>query len=308
MFFSRLPVVFPVNDQPVVECKLQQVRGAVTSVTSLLTYSSASFLHPYDLVVDPATGQPQDIYATNPRKITRYAAIPGLKQLDYNPLTDLGLEMTKNQNLQIRMGGSINVVLAPGLNVEAGGYLDQGQAILRGVFPARILIACGLPTTMQRLSQTHPNIIFPNGDMLTESRDISQAYTLRGQLNYNRAFGKHSVMAIGGMEVSRTTLDNNAYPTRFGYNDQAGTFSIFNYADYSAGLYRPDMLYGQSLTAGIGAISFRDTRFTSWYGNASYEFDRRFLVSGSVRLDLTNFFGTDPKFRLQTDMVCRRHV
>ena len=194
------------------------------------------------------------------------------------------------------MGGSINVVLAPGLNVEAGGTWTRGSNFTRSISSKdsyRMRLAYDDATSISDPSKHY----IPNGDMLTESRDISQAYTLRGQLNYNRAFGKHSVMAIGGMEVSRTTLDNNAYPTRFGYNDQAGTFSIFNYADYSAGLYRPDMLYGQSLTAGIGAISFRDTRFTSWYGNASYEFDRRFLVSGSVRLDLTNFFGTDPKFR-----------
>ena len=41
----------------------------------------------------------------------------------------------------------------------------------------------------------------------------------------------------------------------------------------------------------------RDNRFVSWYGNGSYEFDSRYLVSGSVRLDLTNFFGTDSKYR-----------
>ena len=35
----------------------------------------------------------------------------------------------------------------------------------------------------------------------------------------------------------------------------------------------------------------------SWYFNGSYEFNNRYLVSGSVREDLTNFFGTDPKYR-----------
>jgi hypothetical protein len=35
----------------------------------------------------------------------------------------------------------------------------------------------------------------------------------------------------------------------------------------------------------------------SYYGNGSYEYDNRFIASGSIRLDLTNFFGTSPEYR-----------
>jgi len=100
----------------------------------------------------------------------------------------------------------------------------------------------------------------PNGDMLTESRDIRPGIYPERPIELQPGFCKHSVMAIGGMEVSRTTLDNNALPNPvFGYNDQAGTFSIFNYADYSAGLYRPDMVVRSITDSRHGAISFRDT-------------------------------------------------
>jgi TonB-linked SusC/RagA family outer membrane protein len=273
-----------------------QSEAPVRSVTSLLDYTFGSFLHPYDLAVDPVTGDFQNIFATNPRKTDRYALIPGLKTLEYNPLEDLGKEMTKNQNLQIRLGGNVNVILADGLSVEGGGTWTRGNNFTRSIYSKdtyRMRLAYDDGTSVANPTKHY----IPDGDMLTESRDINQSYTLRGQLNYNKTFGKHSVMAIAGTEVSRSTLDNNAYPTRFGYNDQAGTFAIFNYADYSAGLYNADMLAPQTLTAGIGSIGFQDNRFSSFYGNASYEFDRRFLVSGSIRLDLTNFFGTDPKYR-----------
>jgi TonB-linked SusC/RagA family outer membrane protein len=271
-------------------------QAPLTSVTSLLDYSTSALLHPYDLVIDPATGQPQNIFATNPLKTARYAAIPGLKPLDYNPLTDLGLEKTNNETLLIKLGGSINVILADGLSLDAGGTWTRGSNLTRARSSAnsyRMRLAYDDETSISNSSKHY----IPDGDMLNESRNISEDYTLRGQLNFNKTYGKHSVMAIAGTEVSRSTLDNNAYPTRFGYNDQAGTFATFNYADYSAGLYTADMLFPAPLAAGIGSISSRDVRFASFYGNASYEFDRRFLVSGSTRLDLTNFFGTDPKYR-----------
>ena len=64
------------------------------------------------------------------------------------------------------------------------------------------------------------------------------------------------------------------------------------------GVYNSDMIGGSSgFYPKYGSYSLRDSRFVSWYFNGSYEFNNRYLVSGSVREDLTNFFGTDPKYR-----------
>ncbi|MBO9150782.1 SusC/RagA family TonB-linked outer membrane protein [Chitinophaga sp. GCM10012297] len=266
-------------------------------MSDFLNYYSQYIIHPYDLVVDPATGQPQDIYATNLNKVARYDAIPGLKPMNYNPLTDLGQEITRTQNFQFRIGGNINIVLAKGLTLDAGGSWTRGNSFTRSVSGKdsyRMRMGYNDATSVSNPSKHY----IPDGDMVNESRNVNQAYTLRSQLNFSRSFGKHSLIAIAGSEVSRNVQDYNAFPTRFGYSDQAGTFATFNYADYIAGNYNADMLQSSGKpTASIGSIAFRDNRFVSWYANASYEFDRRFLVSGSIRLDQTNFFGTDPRFR-----------
>ncbi|WP_298708189.1 SusC/RagA family TonB-linked outer membrane protein [Chitinophaga sp.] len=262
-----------------------------------LNYYSQFLVHPYDLVVDPATGQPQEIYATNPRKIARYDALPGLKDMSYNPLNDLAQEMTRQQNFQFRIGGNLNILLAQGLSLDAGGSWTRGNSFVRslsGRDSYRMRTGYNDATSSSVPSKHY----IPEGDMLNESRNINQAYTLRAQLNFNRDFGAHSVIALAGTEVSRDVWDNNTLPTRFGYNDQAGTFNTFNYADYIAGNYNSDMLMSAGRpTASIGSMAFRDNRFVSWYANGSYEYGRRFLVSGSIRLDQTNFFGTDPRYR-----------
>lgn len=266
-------------------------------MSDFLSYHSQYTIHPYDLVVDPATGQPQDIYATNPNKIARYDAIPGLKPMNYNPLADLGEEISRSQNFQFRIGGNLNIVLAKGLTLDAGGSWTRGNSFLRNVSGKdsyRMRVGYNDATSVSTPSKHY----IPDGDMVNESRNVNQAYTLRSQLNFSRSFGKHSLIAIAGTEVTRDVQDYNAFPTRFGYSDQAGTFATFNYADYIAGNYNADMLQSTGKpSAGIGSISFRDNRFVSWYANASYEYDYRFLVSGSIRLDQTNFFGTDPRFR-----------
>ncbi|WP_158618153.1 SusC/RagA family TonB-linked outer membrane protein [Chitinophaga lutea] len=263
----------------------------------LLGFSSTALIQPYSQLIDPATGQPQNVFTKNKRKDDRYAAIAGLKPMHYNPLGDLMLETTNSQNLLLRFGGNIQATLLPGLTAEAGGSWSRGYVNSRSVYDKnayRMRLGYNDATSIANPAKHY----IPDGAMVNESRNTSQFYMLRGQLGFNRNFGeKHYVTAIAGMEISQSKLDNNAYPTRFGYNDQAGIFSTFNYADYNAGVYNSDMLGTSRPTASLGAYAYNDNRFVSWYANGSYEFDNRFIVSGSVRLDQTNFFGTDPRYR-----------
>ncbi|MCK7557599.1 SusC/RagA family TonB-linked outer membrane protein [Chitinophaga sedimenti] len=274
-------------------------KSPVRKLNDLLNYYPTSYLHPYDLVVDPATGRYADVFSINPKLAGRFATFSGMKPTNYNPLEDMALETSRTQNLQVRFTGGLNIALARGLTLDAGGSWTRGNAFTRSISSAnsfRMRLAYNGGTSVSNPEKHY----IPDGDMLNESRNVNQAYTLRAQLNYQREFGVHSIIALAGSEITRDVRDFNAYPTRFGYNDQSGTFATFNYADYNAGLYNADMIstIGKpASTVNIGAMEFRDNRFVSWYANASYEYDRRYLLSGSIRLDQTNFFGTDPRFR-----------
>lgn len=272
-------------------------RQPVRTWQDMLGYSSTSLIQPYSLIIDPATGQPQDVFTKNKLKDTRYAGISGLKPLSYNPLEDLALETSNTQNLLVRFGGNIQATILEGLTAEIGGNWSRGNTSSRTVYDKsayRMRLFFDDGTSIANPSKHY----IPEGAMVNDSRGVTQSYMLRGQLGFNRSLGtKHYVSAIAGSEISQIKTDNNAYPTRFGYNDQAGVFSTFNHADYNAGLYNSDMLGTNRPVAGIGSYTFNDNRFVSWYANGSYEYDNRFIFSGSIRLDQTNFFGTDPRFR-----------
>ncbi|MBO9730761.1 MAG: SusC/RagA family TonB-linked outer membrane protein [Chitinophaga sp.] len=263
----------------------------------MLAYTNTSLLQPYDLVVDPETGTPLTLDYKNARKRDRYAGIAGMKPLYYNPLEDLALENTTTKTLQLRLGGSINIKLLEGLNVEAGGSWSRGDMLGRSLYDKnayRVRLWYDDNTSISNPSKHY----VPDGAVVNEDRNFSQSYMFRTQLNFSKLIGsRHRVAAIAGNEISRNTTDNNSLPTRFGYNDQAGTFATFNYADYNAGNYNADKLGVNSPSASIGRYQFQDNRFVSWYANGSYEYDNRFILSGSIRLDQTNFFGTDPRYR-----------
>jgi tonB-dependent receptor len=140
----------------------------------------------------------------------------------------------------------------------------------------------------------------PNGDIVDESRGFGSNWTLRGQIDYNRAFddAKHRVSAIAGAEIRSVKSNTNKYATRVGYNPVSGTFAEVDAYALNNGEYASKMVDSYA-SFGIqpGTLSVSENRFVSYYANASYELLDKYLVSGSIRMDLTNFFGTDPKYR-----------
>lgn len=277
----------------------------VRTAANLLTYSTAmnsnqGLLTPYSLMVDPSTGLPASVAIARPDVISRYAPIQGLKPMTFEPLRDLLLETNTIQNYQARMGATIIVNIIDGLAAEAGGIWTRGSLLNRSLYnvDAYRVRAMYNGATSRTTNSKH---YVPDGSIVNETRNMNEAYTFRGQLSFNRTVGaKHRIMAIAGGEINKDFYDNNAYPTRYGYNEQAGSSVTFNYADYGSGAYTPDYLLStaQLYIPGVASgYTLRDNRFVSMYANGSYEYDSRFLLSGSMRIDQANFFGTNPKYR-----------
>lgn len=276
----------------------QKDNKAVRDWSDLLAYTSSSAIQPYDNLVDPATGTPTTVFSTSTYKIANYQTLAGMKDWTYNPIEDLAKERVNSEDIQTRIGGNLRVNIIEGLNIETGGMWTRGSKVEKTIYDRdayRIRIAYNDATSKENPASHH----FPDGGMIDEWRNVNESWTIRTQINFNRSFmgDKHRVTFLAGNEVRKSTYSNNQLATRVGYNPTAGSFVPVNIKDYNAGIYNADMFMGRAFTLKTGSYNLRDNRFVSWYGNASYEFDSRYLVSGSVRMDLTNFFGTDPKYR-----------
>ncbi|MBQ8502607.1 MAG: SusC/RagA family TonB-linked outer membrane protein [Bacteroides sp.] len=256
-----------------------------------------SYIKPYHTLKN-ADGTLTSIRTNSAAMTELYESVSGLKDMSYNPITDAYDDYTNNSSFSARFNAFLRFKIMEGLTAEVGGNWSRGNSTYKAIAEAdsyRMRLAFNNGTSL-----SNPvNHYVPDGDMINETRYTNENWTVRTQVNFNRTFGKHRITALAGNEVRRITYDNNTYQTRLGYNSTAGSFSPINIKDFKSGTYDSDMLGGNTLsyTLNYGSYSIRDNRFVSWYFNGSYEYDNRYLISGSVREDLTNFFGTDPKYR-----------
>ncbi|RFS19239.1 SusC/RagA family TonB-linked outer membrane protein [Chitinophaga silvatica] len=263
----------------------------------MLDFTNWKVMKPYYNVVDQF-GKPQNVPVTRPDLVDLYNDYGGLKSMEYNPLNDLSISTTKNQAFLARMGASISVDILDGLSGEVGGSWSRGSGILRNMRGANSYYVRSLYNAASSVTNPGKHYL-PEGAILSETRSQSEAYTFRAQANYGKTFNKrHRISVIAGSEINKDLIDNNTAPSRVGYNDQAGTFATFNYLDFNSYAYQTDFLFpdGMDLVSN-GSYSLRDNRFVSVYSNGSYEYDNRFILSGSARIDQGNLFGTNPKYR-----------
>lgn len=265
---------------------------------SLTAYTNTSLLRPYTNLWNE-DGSQADIWGISQYKVNTYKNTPGMKSWDYHPMQDIYDNEYVREVFSARINGFLRAQIIDGLTAEVGGNWVRGSALTKGIQggDAFLIRQAYNDATSKKNNANH---YFPDGAVINEYRDINESWTIRTQLNYTKDFQglQHRLNVLAGNEVRKITFDNNQLATRMGYNPTAGSFVPVNIKDYTGGIYNSDMLFNtffQGITN--GEFKYRDNRFVSWYANASYEYDNRFILSGSTRLDLTNFFGTDKKYR-----------
>lgn len=271
--------------------------GDATGNQALFNYSTGSYFTPYTTLFDE-NGNVANLWGQSIRKQLTYGDYAGMKDVGYDFMNDYSRSMASTQNLQARLTGVIKVQIMPWLNGEFGGNWQRGSykhkmTRDKNAFAVR-------EAYNDSKSKSNPaNHYLPDGSIIDENRNNNENWTIRGQLNFNKSFSdsKHIISAIAGTEIRKTNIDRIILATRAGYNQQAGSFTPMNILDYNSTVYGNDMLFGRRIYFNTGGYGLSDNRFVSWYGNSSYEFNNRYILSGSIRLDLTNFFGTDPKYR-----------
>ncbi|WP_185960505.1 SusC/RagA family TonB-linked outer membrane protein [Pedobacter westerhofensis] len=129
----------------------------------------------------------------------------------------------------------------------------------------------------------------PLGDILSNVNSSYYSHYGRGQFSFNRSFSqKHQVSAIAGYEIKDYRDDVSSYML-YGYDPETATNlnSTINYANEYRYYYRS--LY---TTINPGTSNYWNVdRYRSYFGNFSYTYDNKYIVSGSARRDESNIFG-----------------
>lgn len=222
--------------------------------------------------------------------------------LDYNPLNEFDYGYTKTDALLNRMIAGASVKLLPGLKFEGTyGYIkgtnkttsydDEKSLLVRQELVQFAVAATPAATPVYYLPTT--------GGRYSTSNISQTNWTVRNQLVYDNAWNsrKHQLVALAGQEAQDQLSISNASTVR-GYNELLQTYAPVDYLTLGStgvsGAVMPNNSAGRSLLSNdVFRKTEQQTRFTSYYANAAYTFDKKYSFNSSWRIDQSNLFGLD---------------
>lgn len=209
----------------------------------------------------------------------------GLLDWKYYPLADRNLVSHDSKLTDLRINGGLKYDVIKQLSFELMYQFHKTNEEATSLYDKDSYHVRDL---VNRFTQSDGSKPLPYGDILQISNAYALAHFGRAQINYKSEVGdKHSIFAIAGTEVSEIKRTSSGFG-RYGFDNDILTY--VSPIDFMTRF--PILPRG---TARIGNLDktlneYLD-RTISYYGNASYEFDRRYIYSISSRWDASNLFG-----------------
>ncbi|CDA84611.1 tonB-dependent receptor plug [Bacteroides sp. CAG:754] len=221
----------------------------------------------------------------------------GLLDETYRPLDEIDKAHYNNEKKYQNLNISAKFKIMPELNLSIyyqnentsiynSQYYDVNSYTMKSTINDATVIKDGTITNH-----------IPVGGRLSETWNKNKSYTFRVQADFNKEFGRHDVQVLVGAE-RRQVKTQSSYYTKWGYDPQSLTWKSFNELQLGTGISGTEALYGSYYFSGpYDKFTDTDDRYVSFYGNASYSLDHRLSATGSIRIDQSNLFGTDPKYQ-----------
>ncbi|MHA4896383.1 SusC/RagA family TonB-linked outer membrane protein [Pedobacter sp. PWIIR3] len=229
----------------------------------------------------------------------------GLLDQNYYPLIEANKVSNTTRTLNNKTIANFNYEIGKGFNLLFGGVYETSRSELRHLAgQGSNEVNSWVNNYTVTPTPANPALVFkrniPDGDFLRQQNTTSTGYTTRAQLNYNKRIGNHSLNGIAGTELRRVVNKSNL-ASYFGYNDQSLLQQPVDYASIINGLAS---VRGTLVTSNtLGALTnffnqtYNDDRFLSAFSNVVYSFKDTYSLSGSIRIDQSNLFGSDPKYK-----------
>lgn len=221
----------------------------------------------------------------------------GGKRMDLTPMEEMGMGIKKRKDLSTRTYARLNISFTDWLKLTTQFQYEAAEYKTRTFnekerFETRNLV----------LGYANPNsdgsvkYNIPEGNIFKLADNSTRAYNFRSQLDFNKTFaGVHDLTAIAGFEIRENKL-NYSDQTLYNYDPELLTYTMVDAASMkNAGGWWPK----SSTWSSTDMVSIREltNRFVSMYMNAAYTYDDRYMLTGSVRWDRTNLFGTSSKYQ-----------
>lgn len=285
-------------------------------------YADITSVEPYTSIVDENGNKVYRDYAdisgmqgalhVNPKVLNAIDGLPQFESFKYNVIDELHDNLITQNNYNVRSFVKMNFNITGDLKFSTGGEYEFTKNKLVD-FRSKDSYFMRFKRNSFANYDPATNLI-PVGGRMETIETSANSWVWRSQLDFNKKISSdHQINATGGLEFRQI---HAAIPTSslyYGYDPIALTYtSLDNYTIDNVG-YKQSYIYnnntglpgavidGNNIKLSDGDISPSlsevTNRYVSIYGVAGYTYKGKYVATGSVRVDQTNLFGTDPKYR-----------
>lgn len=224
----------------------------------------------------------------------------GLYDQLYYPLVDVNEVSDKTRTVNNRFNANFNYAIGGGFNLSFGGIYETSRSDM-DYFASELSSVARRYTNSYVVVNTDGTMKYniPRGGYLRQIAGNTSGYTARAQLNYDKRFNEHSFNGILGGEIRRL-VDKSNRASYFGYNNETLLHQPVDYAAITTGSVRGTFNLGSPFQNGFATLfdqQYVEDRFLSGYSNLVYSFRNTYSLTGSARIDQSNLFGTNPKYK-----------
>lgn len=270
-----------------------------------LSISNINELSPYELLKNEDGSYAPVMHGYNKRLMDEFmASAQGMPytNMDYNPLQDMEANDFSTKEMNLRFQAGVNVKFMEGLDYRGSFQYERFDNKAERLYGEESFYVRDLANSNVSFDEETKTVkvkYMPEGNVLESKETLKQTYNLRNQLNFNRVFAeKHSVSVLLGTELIWSE-SNGSGNTLYGYDPEMNTHVTPPYG-YGSSEMVWDNLFdpwsGGGLSTGHN-LSYAAQRYLALYGNATYMFNEKYSISGSVRNDASNIIVDDPKYR-----------
>lgn len=257
-----------------------------SNVISMLNNMGAEMMYPYARLADE--NGDASVVKDHSNALKRKALDDGLLNWDFVPLEELRLQNNNNKQSGMRLNTAVKYHFIQPLSAEVRFQYEYQANGTRNLLDRN---SYTVRDQINRYTAVQNGVIkrnVPFGDILDNFNAELNALNGRFQLNYDQSWDKHQVNIIGGFEV-RQTKGTGLYGRLYGFDSNVG--SKIN-VDYLSQFNQ----YGKGISTSIPNIdNYEETldRQRSYYFNGAYNYDLRYVLSASARIDQSNLFGVN---------------
>lgn len=255
-----------------------------------LTSGNGTNLYPYAQLADQS-GNPLAIVHDYSSSFIASAENAGLLDWRYRPLQDLRAADNNASITDYRINTALKYKILPGLSSSLLYQYENSSTIQTDLQNEDMYYPRDL---INRFTQINSDGTFtyniPLGDILDNETTRFASQSFRAQIDYVKTLGdKQDLTALAGYEVKDLHTTTDSYRL-YGYDDSHATNSSVDYVTSFPQYNFPESTQQIPNNDLEGDLT---DRYISYFTNAAYTYDKRYILSASARRDESNLFGVN---------------